>query len=262
MIDVRVRRRVGFPVNRYLFSPAHQLVYCPIPKNASTSLKLWFLQLVGEDPLERPDEVHDRVDERHTLADLSPRRARHVLERSLTFVVVRNPWVRVVSGYVDKFVKIPPTNHAARTTVERVRRQLGQEVHDVDHERGLTFREFVDHLGVTPDHRLNRHWRPQHCFLDGRRFDVEARFERLEPDMVALCDRLGVAAPVPRRNITPYVEAAASGALADVPAGTLRQLPRPPGLGDLLTPELCDRLTERYATDVTRFGYGDERPAT
>lgn len=222
---LRRRRHVTFPVDRYLVNADKGFVYCPIPKNANTSVKLWFLHTLGVDTSTfRPGEVHDHVRTRQGLAGLTPRRADQILDRSLTFVVVRNPWSRVVSGYVDKFVKQPPSNPPSRRVVKSYKRQLGLEVHALDFERGLSFREFVDHLCGTSDHLLNPHWMPQHRFLGGRRFDVEVRFERLDVDMAALNRRLGVDAPTPRSNITPYVDVAAAGDLADVPSGALRQL--------------------------------------
>jgi Sulfotransferase family len=140
---------------------------------------------------------------------MSPEWKRHrdaIRKNYLVFTVVRNPWDRFISGwkYLPDFKD---------KNLDDVMSDLPREGHDYRH---LT--------------------RPQMDILrdeDGRFVpDVVLRFENLEEDYRALCQRLGKPFNLPRLNVTGHA-----------------------GLGEYRTRAQVDFIGHHFRRDVEFFGY-------
>lgn len=74
------------------------------------------------------------------------------IEREFVFTIVRNPFTRILSGYLDQIVK----------------RRNDQAWGRLANRYGLsdavpTFTQFLELLARTPHAEMNPHWRPQYC---------------------------------------------------------------------------------------------------
>src|SRR4051794_20872038 len=102
--------RVGWPESNFLLDTQGRVVYCPIAKVACTSLKLWMLAIAGDTPAQ-PFNEHVEV-QRYWLKRLGHRAAQRALHdpECFKFAFVRNPWSRVVSAYLNKFLSVNCTS--------------------------------------------------------------------------------------------------------------------------------------------------------
>lgn len=198
-----------------IISDSRKFVFVHIPKNAGTSIR-FALRPFGEDQWRG-----SRVAWHETLPAMM---ARHPeLKSHFKFAFVRNPWERLVSLFFSL-------------------KQSGVE----------TFRQFRDMENLEIMLRLlnsNAAWlcnmralRAQCeyiCGEDGRRLtDFVGRFENLEADFGLICRRIGIAAPLPRENVSSH------GPYADYYNNWSR-----------------DFVAARYVRDIREFGYAfDGRP--
>jgi hypothetical protein len=126
---------------------AGNLAYIRIPKSANTSLSLIMLQSQGI-----PNLSTATSEQINFLAD---RRLESHIQKSsgiTFFTVVRDPFERIVSVYLDFFQR-----HANPFLYE-------DYLFGIFH-RSMTFSEFIDRLILIPDWLKDPHLRPQHAFL-------------------------------------------------------------------------------------------------
>lgn len=232
-----------FPFGDYLYDPARRLVCVAIPKNACTDLKHWFMSLVAPAKLAEPGfRLHAYVRATHTLAGKPRAEAERVVRDSFTLAFVREPVSRVVSAYVEKFVR--PGPDALFEPAREVLAACG-----VDASRGITFREFVSFLERSQDEELESHWRPQENFVRGVRIDLLARMEDSARVLDELGRQFGMGAREARRpNATGYTQSAGE-IVPDVPSATLHRRGVLPPIGDLVDEELRGRVRRRFAED-------------
>ena len=239
-----------WPYNTYLISQQPPALYCPIPKNVCSSLKLWMLKLkLGPEftvPLN--DTLHAVARQHLALGHQPPEAITRLLNDSFSFVFVRNPWDRLVSCFLDKFVKSSNDEGYWRKCRFDIARANGQ-----DH-RNITFRHFVHYLAADPQHLVkDEHWRPQAFFLGQVDFDFVGRFETFAEDVRRLQQTLGVDLPVPVTGVNP--RQAIQGDFADMPRDGLAAMDAYPGYTQFYTPDLIDAVGDLYRGDVERFGY-------
>ncbi len=263
---------VPWPERDYLFCRERGFIYCPIPKVACTSLKDWLDGLVaepGDQPSADPRVVHARVLERCGLRNVSRRQARLICadERFIRFALVRNPWERLVSSFLNKFV--PLERSAQRALVRRSRLRTRQRLTlvsadepqsataAVDRVEGFTFREFVDYVSTERPLKLDKHWRPQHLFLAAHRFDFVGRFESLSVDFSRICELVGLEPTLlNRRNATSYgLDVEPTRSFADCPLWELRAMPAFPRWRQFYTQQLVAQVAAVYRADIARFNY-------
>lgn len=247
-----VINRVEWPESEYLVDWRRKFLYCPIAKVACSSIKRWFLALNDERLAPGRDE-HVAV-QRHRLRELSAVSAWQVLgdPSFFRFTFVRNPWARLVSAYLNKF--LGPTVFAQRIAARlRPRSALAtgpEAIVDV------TFAEFVQFLTRGNPLRFDVHWRPQHCYLQDHQFDFIGRFEHLREDFASLQERLGTDVPLTRCNATRYQCSGTEGQLVvDHTPRQLLAMGELPGYRQFYTAELSDTVGRLYATDIRQFGY-------
>mmetsp|Transcript_29931 Transcript_29931/g.96579 ORF Transcript_29931/g.96579 Transcript_29931/m.96579 type:complete len:365 (-) Transcript_29931:41-1135(-) len=145
----------------------HKLVYCAIPKVACTEFSRLFFRLKGQNRdrgawLSNPHFRRDKP----LLKDLGVDEATRIMNDPsfFKFVFFRDPVERLLSAWVDKFVK-----------GEMYRGTYAVKFY---HRPNLTFSEFVDVVAAPPSKKRsdyaglgpysNAHWRPQRfmCSLD------------------------------------------------------------------------------------------------
>lgn len=215
-------------------APTLGLVLQRIPKNANSFVRAMMLlhepSAADFDPCTETALSYLRTHPWPTVGRAQQR------DRSLTwFVVLRDPALRLVSAYVDKFVKRSAVSSAI--------------VPD------LTFEAFLNAVARTPDPWRDRHVRSQASFCRGARF---ARAIDLRPGgglEAALAD-LGMVRPLPLctaegvRKKTPYARFSdAPGAAATLSATDLASLRAFPTPEDFLDPSRHAIVRRVYAAD-------------
>ncbi len=239
-----------FPFGDYIVDPSRRLVCAAIPKNGCSDLKHWFISLVEPRKLEDPSfRLHAYCRATHTLAQHPSARREELLRESFTLAFVREPVSRVVSAYVEKFVRPAPDElfEPAKEVIVQVApgRSGGGG--------GITFREFVRFLEEAPDEHLDSHWRGQTSFLSGARIDLLGRMEHLRGILDTLGAELGMAArTATRRNATGYTEARGE-MLADVGSDELHRRGVLPPAPDLVDEALRETIADRFRSDVMLY---------
>ena len=264
-----------WPYSDYLYSSEHCFIYCPIPKVACTSLKRWFLATLGDTNTDFPGGVHSYARQRSSLSTVPARDARRMLRTYPRLAVVRNPWHRTASGFLDKFVREPLNVHNIRV-IEEIHRRRGKSIElsrevlwptsktrvplkidpSIPYHEGISFTEFVDYLFSSTDDELDVHWKPQTAFSGSRPFDIVIRLENLAEGLASFEQMLCIDHfPVPHLNRTTPNQTADASLLADVPAGQLRERHGDIEALQLYTPELIRMVGERFANDIRTFDF-------
>jgi hypothetical protein len=125
-----------------------------------------------------PDYPHRRVEGSPFVAD--PKRWEHV-EREFLFTIVRNPYVRVLSAYLDQIVTNRNSEAWGRFSA---RHGLG--------DGPLAFADFLRLLAETPHGAMNPHWRPQYCSVAPSLvpYDFVGAMETFDQDMGLVLARI------------------------------------------------------------------------
>jgi hypothetical protein len=233
--------RETWPTGEYLVCDGYRFVYCPVPKVACSSIKRWLLALHGMSG--EGHALHDVAAGRFSLrVHQRPKRA---LRRYFTFAFVRNPWSRLVSAFVNKFVVPKPPLLEA---VKRLLANLGAAP-----EQGISFHQFVAYLQKSDFPNENVHWRPQTLFLP-KGLHYLGKFERLPGDFDAVQARLGTRVPLFHLNKSDCSRSFATPC-ATLTCQELRSLGTLPHYAAFYTDELIEAVGKLYAEDVRRFEY-------
>ncbi len=99
----------------------------------------------------------------------------NIYEDYFKFAFVRNPWDRLVSGWLDKIVD---------KNMFRFKKEEQQKL--------LKLESFVDFLSQKQAIFNDRHFCPQSSLIDLNNIDFIGRMESFEEDMVSICTRAGI----------------------------------------------------------------------
>lgn len=248
----RLANRVTWPESDYLLDPRQRFIYCPIAKAACSSVKRWFLEIVGD---VRPFSGHDdaRLHEHTLRAQQGAALGLLRNERIFTFTFVRNPWSRLVSAYLNKCLTLNKISEGFLRSLGR-----GDMVEQARISRlppTVTFRQFVHFLGTGNPRQFDVHWRPQHLFLRDNRFDFIGRVERLDEDFAVVGARLKIDHPLGHINVTRYDRETACDIVADCTPQELQARGAFPDYRQFYTPELQRLVGHIYARDIELLGY-------
>lgn len=161
-----------WPYGPMMVSERHRLFYIPVAKCACTSLKSMMVRLAGIAQPEIAVElgvhlVTDRFNTGVQLKDKPMDRARAILASAdyFKFSVIRDPFERLVSAYLEKFVY---KRHSERNLLHtRPVISAVQGSADIDLQRGVSFDEFLAYILQQDPFDLDAHWRPQHLYFKG-----------------------------------------------------------------------------------------------
>ncbi|XP_035826128.1 carbohydrate sulfotransferase 11 [Aplysia californica] len=203
---------------KILVDDDNKLLYCQIPKVASTTWRRVFLLLSGKmnttNPLElRSNDVHHKYDEFLTyLSDFSTSDIMYRLNHYFKFVFVREPFERLLSAFRNKFET--NTLSAAyfrkqfgRKIIEKYRENPTKEA--VELGTDLKFEEFVNYL-TDPKRKLhlNEHWDKfqdlcHPCIVN---YDFIGKLPNIDKDSGYVLERTGIADKVkfPSRSESKY----------------------------------------------------------
>lgn len=165
---------------------------------------------------------------------------------SYSFVVLRDPFSRLASCYLDQIIgKKPPAWQFART-VKLLDRELD----------AVTFESFVEGLQSTQVLNADQHWRPQTDFLVYETYDDYFALERFADAVRTIEARTGMAVRDARglaaQGIANYELLSGKTEFASVPAAEIVRLMNHgqcPPPRSLYTPRLVEIVRARYAED-------------
>jgi len=221
--------------------PQQRILYLPIPKCASTTIRMALSAMIGEFP---PCALQVHLRRRSALR--SPKQvgasAFHRLvqdQTALRFSFVRNPYDRLVSAWADKFQGKPLAPGDAYVDVYlRRRRAMGLAL-PKNADGTLSFADFVHFVAATADDPVDGHWRPQSDLLDlpGVSFDFIGRLETFGRDFARVIAHAGA---------DPTLVASANGHLNKSRHHAWR---------DYYTGALADQVYRTFERDFDRLQY-------
>jgi len=251
---------VGISNNRRLiYIPAAKVVFCPIGKVANTAVKGWAIELSGRQ-VKSEGAIHRSIDQRDVPLQVQAwTRWRFDLicqDPEWVFVaLVRDPALRLVSAYWDKFViqrSFENTLQHTRPVLEHV--YGTKNLREEDIEKGISFRQFCQYL-VASQQAVDSHWAPQYQYLQNFHWDRLFNIDRIKDFERFIRKRcapeyrgipLGMRNAVPKRkgnkrNVEPLVDV--------LPNELVSMSEKRPSLHAFLTPDIKRFISNYYALD-------------
>lgn len=221
--------------------PELRLLFNRIKKSGNSTVTAFLAELAAEETGRHFATVRDAKKGAVSPVRCSLREAREM--RSYTrFTVVRNPYDRVLSAFLNK-VSLGEQGTDSRKRRFRVVPGWGEATP----EGFARFVAFIDEGGL----RHDRHWWPQRDLLimPPERFDLIGRLETLPEDMARLLAMIGRDPELARSLEKPH-PLEASQPLKITGATSKRAA--------FYTPQLSATVRRLYAADFEAFGYPDD----
>ena len=237
--------------------------YTSIPKNACTIMKATFVMNspLREKYLESGLTIHEFF--ASATQDVSAEAA--ITRNPARVIVLRDPESRLVSCYLNKIVRAAEFDPGMVEIVTRLIRKA-QSVLEIpyDHDRSISFAEFVNYLGTVSDAECNVHWMPQHrlCGTDMSIYAHVGRFEKLEDTLYYLNTMFGMEPETsirqhiryPETHTTKYDEACLLPRPWNVLPTELRGYDNGyPPVEHFFTDEIRAAVRNRYAADFAIY---------
>lgn len=235
---------------KHAFAMRHSLVvyqsnsiYSFIPKNACSTLRLSLAKCNGTlDSVEDFNWIHNNNETfAATLRDL--------LVAQYSFVVLRCPYARALSAFLDKIVGLTPEAWAFHALTNR-------EVVPTK----VTFEFFVRSLRSPMVRSGNIHWRPQKDFLVYKDYDDYFSVERFVEAEIRLKEKIGFSV-VDARELTThgtshlerFEQGPESSKIEALDLLNLRERHKAPRAQDFYTDELRSIIRTIYADDFELY---------
>lgn len=171
------------------------------------------------------------------------------------FVVLRCPFRRIASGYLDKVVTL---NKVVRSLYPTKLSKVQLRIMERSMYHRLSFRDFVERIAKIDRLELNQHWRPQADFMLYEAYDDYFSVEDFDRAKAELSRKIDFPIYDTRDAVGHDTKkfAKISGAYADTPAGVLfkmRESGQLPSYESLYDPSLIARVTDIYADDIALY---------
>jgi len=253
------------------------LAWCRVGKVGTTAWSILFLLLRDVPPHQIAEAVTDLT--AHDLLKQKfpsrPSERMHMVRGEhgvdyFKFMVVRHPFVRIVSAFRDKLEAL--AEHNVRYHMKDAPRMTSRRTFNSSVADSPTFPEFVDYLIRTPPNLMDKHWAPYSkvCLPCNISYSAILRLETIQQDADWLFPRLGL-----EKLRAPWEEVAGGMAggvkVQGKPAGEgVRVHGGPGGEGGESSASVIEkyfsqveksvivRLYDKYAVDFRMFGYDSQ----
>lgn len=253
---------VTWAQKRLIVEHEYRFIYCAIPKNASSSLMKAIVSISNSRRKKQflnssRDTIRNYIEFNYSLASYTYAEAKKIINSDyFKFVIVRNPWARLVSTYLNLFVRFHEHGRPTDLVRDSVKYIYGEDFKDRD-SVNITFEELIKYLCATEDRYLDQHAIPQYLFLGGIKNDFVARMENLSEDLQHIQNKLNLSLELPKLNKTKYSSSSNKEQnFSKLSPSELRNWKTIlPDYKQFYTPELIDLVGQRYAQDIEMFGY-------
>ena len=249
--------------NCTVYDPGHKAMLIFIPKAACTILKA---TVVMNSPM-RERYAESGLTIHRFVTVMRPRKQFHELFQDpdvFRWTVLRDPYRRLLSAYLNKIVGGGRGDEAKAVKVEAIRGAQALQGRPFNLKQGISFEEFVRYLATITNDEMNIHWTPQSHIIGGdlSRFAHVGRLENLKATLKLLEQRFGYRPEldaVPHlggaeQHSTKYSEQVVIPEPWRRPPHLLRksELGVPP-VAQFYPPELRKIVQERYADDFALY---------
>lgn len=211
----------------------HKYIYVATSKNACSTVKTMLIRMEIDDKEYQFFGAKDIHEQEYTPL-LNPKQVgsfRNLVDDPsfFKFCIVRNPYDRLLSAYLDKVVGNTPQRHELIL-------QLGKSTHQ---NYQIGFEEFVELVAEQPISMMDRHWRVQYyqTLQESMKYDLIGRVETLVDDIKKIADAIG-------RDILEYYDGIAINT-----TGSSKKSEQ------YYNQELKDKVYNKYRIDFECFGY-------
>lgn len=245
--------------HQFFVQKEYNLMWCKVPKAASTSWLYAFLNLAQVPQSQIPEDnglgLHAFLREKYPL--LTKNLFKKLITQSIKFLVVRHPFERLMSAYVDKLesysrdVEYRGGYYYAmygHDIVASYRAKYKQKFPDnpLFERKEPSFVEFVEYLIETPLDKYDEHWKPifvlcPPCHFN---FDIIVKMETFKRDTEFLLNQRGLDSGLLTRK-----HSTKSG---DQDQDLRRRL------FSQLSKKMVSALRDKYRIDLTMFEYDVE----
>lgn len=270
--DLAKDRGHGFAQAHALSIYPSQAIYSFIPKNACSTLRY---SIAVENGMLAPDDPVDWIHNNNAtfVASLS-----ELARAKYAFVILRCPFRRLASVFLDKVVQADPTRTAALVNVEvmqseglsrqlkRIRRRLARMTDTPLNLGQFTFRDFVARMSKGNAIMTDHHWAPQTAHLVYQHYDGVFAVEAMAETAAELKAQIGLEIRDARgltKHGTDHLQKIDEGCFADHNLDALHQMRargEVPAHSALFDDALVAQVAQLYADDlalyVDHFGRG------
>ena len=214
-------------------------IYTFIPKNGCSTMRLSLA--IANGAIDGPDDIGWIHKNNFTFSAT----VGELLTARYTFAIVRCPFARLASCYLDKIVGRNPPFWTLDHATSRAR-----------DPNAWTFRAFVDALAADPEIRdLDEHWRPQHDFLVYKTYDDLFDLAAFRATAVTLDEKIGFTVHDARRHTRHGIDhltrvAGCGPDTAPLEILALRTRGEVPEPASLYNDELVSKVADCYADDL------------
>ena len=182
-----------------IYSMTHQVVYCPIPKVATTNWKRIFQILEGHAtyPMEIINGAKVHQLNYSTFKNINQYEQNILMNRFYTFLFVRHPFERLLSAYKDKFAN-PDNNYYPKEIGSKILKKFRNNTDNTDYSsgNGVTFVEFIKYViyEFEIQKAVDNHWNTIHnlCQPCQVKYDYIGKFEALFVDSDNVFTEIGM----------------------------------------------------------------------
>merc|ERR1719228_2421459 len=247
--------------HQFFVQKEHGLMWCKVPKAASTSWLHAFLSLARVSQQEIPEDnglgLHAYLRDKYPL--LSKNLHKQLMPQSVKFLVVRHPFERLLSAYVDKLqdyqrdLKYRGGYYYAMygaDIVSKLRPKYQEKFpkNPLFMRKEPSFVEFVEYLVETPNTKYDEHWKPQFllCPPCHFKFDVIAKMETFDRDTQFI---------LRQRNLEGRVFLSKKHSVTDLLAKRLKEDDQTKVYFSQLSKQMVKSLYDKYRLDFEMFQY-------
>ena len=233
----------------FIYDQKQSSVFAYIPNVACTNWKSVMRRLAGQPNWLKARVAHDPEASGLTLLSADDPLLGDLLaqEETLLLTMVRNPFTRVLSAYLDKIARRIDAQKTAERRPDRVFDDMVASIDAYRREMGsaapeqISFEVFLRWVeaGQSPD-CANEHWAPQSTLI-GRwtdRFHGIGRFEAMDRDAPLILQSMGAAFPFPTQTDVRFPATDAADRIEQ-----------------FFTDDAVERVRRIYAADFAAFGY-------